>query len=376
MTALFDLARREGNPARRPADDYLQRGQFLFGLDEDVVFFADPELADHIGDRRREHGLGDRTLVMSSALEELLSHDLPDRIEQAHRRRPILNGDPAKDTALYVALGWSKFRLVELAIQLDPFGTTHFAWIDFGLYGGLPAHHAADQPFARPSDRVRLLMLKPFSREEIGDSAYYSWLRGHLGAGYVSGSRASMLRLNELMAAEAESALASGFGPTEEQLLPVVAAEHPDLFEFHYGDYSHVLENYVRLRGSATNLLFQMRHCRAVGDFDRALDIVWRLLAGYQDGTFACGADQLAELLDECFIAAYHAEYPEQHLAHEIAGLYAGLVIRDPDARDVFLRHEIRLRSNFALLSDEAEAIPRRLLRSPPRSQRKFALCD
>jgi hypothetical protein len=352
VTALFDLPRRERNPDRTPIGDYLRHGEFLLRLEHDIVFFVDEEFEGHVVERRRACGLLDRTVVVATPLEALRTQPLVARIAAARRRNPVLNADPAKDTPRYVGLTWSKFVLLDEAIALDPFGSTHFAWIDFGLGVVETKHHAEDGVFARSPDKVRLLMMKSFTADEVAESTYYRYLRGHVAAGYVSGGRATLRRICDLLLAEAECELERGCAPSEEQLLPVICARHPDLFEFHYGDYRHILDNYVRLRGSAQNLLFQMRHCRSVSNFRRGYEIGVRILASYRAATFECDAAELATLFDEFFIAAYYAEYPRQDAARDVARLYADLAHADHNFREIFLRSEIRIRNNFSLLSD------------------------
>ena len=182
--------------------------------------------------------------------------------------------------------------------------------------------------------------------------SYFSHLRGHIGAGYVTASHATVERLSALFAEDAERALDEGFGPSDEQLLPVLISRAPDLFEFHYGDYPSILENYVRLRASATHLLFVMRNCRELGEFQRGCEIGRRVLDSHREGTFEADPDCLSALLDEYFIAAYHDEYPDQHAARSVALAYADLVQTDAGLREAFLRDEEHIRQNFSFLTN------------------------
>ena len=354
VTCLFDLAAREAPTTRRTPADYLEAGAFLFGLDQDLVCFADPVLAPEIAARRRAAGLGKRTCVIPLALETLPAHELCDRIDAAQRANPVRNASPVKDTVLYTVLIWSKFELLRRATALDPFGASHLAWIDLGIAA---RPHPADDVFARPSDRVRVMVMRGFTEHDISDRRdYYSYLRGFISAGYVTGPRDGLLRLCDLFDALASAELADGLAPSEEQLLPVLAVEHSDLFDFHYGDYEGLLCNYVRLRGYAGNLRFQMSDARAEGNFTHGHEIGSRVIESWREGTFECEPEQLAALLDETFIAAWNADGPDR--AAPVAALYARLVAELPGFRDVFLRDEVRIRSNFALLPETSRPWP------------------
>ena len=351
VTALFDLARREGNPRRRNVEHYMRAAEYLFDLDADVIAFADPELADGLADARRLAGHEARTVVVPLALEELPAHELAGPIVAARRAHPILNGDPDKDTPLYAVLQWSKFELVRRATDLDPFDATHYGWLDIGL----PSRpHPADRVFEQPADRVRLLAMRGFREADLADAAdYLSHLRGHVAAGYVTASAPAFMRLCERFDARAREFLEARLAPSEEQLLPILCLEEPELFEFHYGDYGAILSNYLRLRGSAENLIFQLRDARAHGDFAHGHAIGSRLLESVSEGTFECHPHLLSDLLDEAFIAAWYDEGAGPDVAGHVASVYAGLVQSDPDFRDAFLRDEIRIRSNFASLPAE-----------------------
>lgn len=349
VSALFDLGRRERNPRRRPADEYLRDGGMLMELDAELVVFADPELAPRVAEMREARGLEARTRVIPLALEELPAHSLLDRIAEARERNPVLNRDPDKDTPLFVVVQWSKFELVRRAIELDPFGSSHYAWIDFVNRGADP--HPADPVFERPSDRVRLLRMRGFCPEDVADRRdYYSHIRGLVAGGYIAADREHFLRLAELFASLSEEELEAGFGPSEEQLLPVLCLDQPDLFEFHHGDYADLFTNYLQLRGGADNLLLQLRTARDERDFGYADSLGTQVVAAHRAGTLKCEPGQLAELLDEAFVAAWRTGGSRSEAAADIAALYAELVRADPAFRDAFLRDEVRVRANFDFL--------------------------
>jgi hypothetical protein len=356
VTGLFDLARREPATHRTTVARYLERAdQHVLGIEQPLVAFVDPELAEPITTRRRERGLGERTVVVPIALEELRAHGLLDEIERARRRRPLLNGDPVKDTSLFTVVQWAKLELVRRAAALDPFAATHLAWIDIALRFG---PHPDDDPFADTPDRVRAFVLRPFFAREMDDrERYFSYLWGHTASGYLSGSRENMLWLAARVEAAADEALAGGFAASEEQLLPLVASADPERFEFHHGDYGHELANYVRPRGSAENLAFQLRILRAESAWERAIPMVRAIVESVEQGTFDARGDHLAELLDECFLSAWYGDLGDRSLARRVYDAFIEALEREPGFREVFLRDEIRLRKNFAFVTSTTQPL-------------------
>ena len=256
VTGLFDLVRREGN-ARRPVADYLSFGELVLSLENRLVVFADPELEGPIRARRAAFGLLDRTTIVPLPFEELPAARLVPEIEAARRRHPVENANPGKDTPRYVALGWSKLGLVARAIALTEGGTSHAAWIDFGIAHIARARSLAESRlFSTAPGRVRLLRLRRPEEGELADpKSYFSRLRRLVAGGLLAGETGAMTRFADLFDAEARRALDAGFGPSEEQLFPLLVAAHPDLFDLVDGDYDSLLEPRRPGRSVALNMI-------------------------------------------------------------------------------------------------------------------------
>jgi hypothetical protein len=358
VTALYDLARRGPRCSRPTVEEYLAWGEFVFGLDHDIVFYVDADLEPEVRERREAHGLMHRTAINPVPLERLPAYALLEAISSARRRHPLVNGNPDKDTPLYTVLVWSKFELLRQVLAQPPFPATHVSWIDLGLAkSAVTDHSLEDGVFTNPGDGVHLLMTRSPLAAELADRRHYlSYHWGQISAGYISGDTTSVAQLSELVLAEARAALELGYAANDEQLLALVH-QRCSAITFHYGDYPHVLENYRHLRGSADNLLFQLRHCRNPKHWDRARarEIATGIVASCRAGTFECDPRMLAELLEECMMAVFCGDFPNRSAALEVAELYQQMARADAEFRDAFLRNEIRVRTNFAALSETGE---------------------
>jgi hypothetical protein len=349
VTYLFDLARREPETDRTSVESYLRLAdEFVLGIHHDLVVFAEPEFAERIEAVRGRRALGARTRVVPIAFEDLPAAALVPQIEAARAIRPLSNVNPRKDTSLYTALGWSKPELAARVAEDTPFDGSHVGWIDIGLrFRPQPG----EDPFAHPSDRLRLLSMRPVFEHELADREHYlASLRGHVAAGYACGSRENMVWLGAAFGRLARESLDAGFAGSDEQLLPLLATTHPERFALYRGNYEDILANYLVLHRGAENLSFQLRVWREEGVPGQGASLAREVMESVTAGEFAADAEPLATLLDDCYVAAWYGE-PEPHsLARQIAELYLKRAERDPALRDVFLRNEIHVRRNFSFL--------------------------
>lgn len=353
VTALYDLARREPSRRRPAPHDYLAWGEFVLGLDHELVVYVDPELEPEVRRRRDAHGLLHRTAIRPVPLEQLPAHRFLGEITAARQRHPLVNGNPDKDTPLYTVLTSSKFDLLREVLEERPFEATHLAWIDVGLAKSAVTDHALeDGVFSAPGDGVHLLMTRRPLPSELADRGHFlSYHWGHIAAGYISGDAGSIAQLSAAATAEAQSARKLGYAASDEQLLTLIHQRCPGV-SFHYGDYPFVLENYHAARGSADNLLFQLRHCRTEQwDRNRAREIALGIVDSCRVGIFECDPRLLAELIEECMIAIYCGDFPKRSAAVQAAELYQRLALEHAEFREAFLINEIRVRANFAAVS-------------------------
>ena len=271
VSALFDLAGRENNRRRRTIEEYLELGKVVLDLDENMVFYADSEPAAVIEAERRARG------------------------------RPIRNANPDKDTPLYRRLSWSKFEALARTIDASPFPMERAAWLDFGIGHVARADYwPVERPFRRLSRRIRLLRLRPFTGASLGEpDEYFSFLRGLVGGGLIGGGPAEVSWLCDRVFEEVDRALADGWAPLEEQVIPLIAARDPDAFEFYAGDYSHILDDYFRPHGSAENLLFQLRVYRKAGELAAARRLGGEIVASLDEGCFDADSATTAALVGE-----------------------------------------------------------------------------
>ncbi len=92
----------------------------------------------HVWRRRKAHNLLNKTLIQRREFSELGMASLESDINQYRRENPITNAKSIKETAKYYILINNKPYFVEEVMKINPFNTSHYGWIDFGI------HHVID----------------------------------------------------------------------------------------------------------------------------------------------------------------------------------------------------------------------------------------
>jgi hypothetical protein len=245
VSAFFDLASRESS-TRPNAEYYLTHGRFLLSLNVNKVIYCDRHMEEPIKKIIDEFGTWDSTILRPTSLEERKYYELLPEASNCSRAQ---SNNIVKDTVLYSITMWVKFELLEEVAKENPWNNSHIAWFDFGLAHVAETEYAMEAFEELPEQGVRLLMLRPWTKEEVLDPTYYDAHRGINGAGFILGTRNNIIDLCKVFRQEVSIALFKGKAPVDEQILPVIHMKYPTLFKFYYGDYAEILENVKYIRG-------------------------------------------------------------------------------------------------------------------------------
>ena len=334
VSCLYDLGKR--GAAGRGIDFYVKHAAMALQLDLPLVIFVDPELAQWVRDTRARYGLNACTRVIERPLEDLpVARLLP----SLAGFRTFANGDAAKDTPHHQVVEWSKFDLVEEVIAANPFGTDHFAWIDAGI-----GHVAAPSTqFPAATTRVSVLQMCAVAPQETADRmAFFGHERGRIAGGLLRARRDAFGELIGEFRCELASALAQRFRPNEQMILSYLTVTQPDLFEFYYGDYASILCNWDAVRRDVDTVFLNIAHCRRHGLWDAGRAACAAIDAALASEVLVLDADRRAKLLDEHYIAAWHAG------EHDVARELRDRLLRDCAQTDYFASHRQRILGNFA----------------------------
>lgn len=337
VSCCFNLGRRDGTD-RRPPEFFFRYGACVLELPLPLVLFLDPEFESWAVQERERLGFGEITRIVARPLEASVSEDLVPRL--ARLACPENVDGARKETPWHLALQYAKLDMVCEALEENPFGTEHYAWIDFGL------HHVARRPisFPAPSDRIAVMQMVAVAAREIEDRAdFYRYERGRIAGGFLRGHRDSLTDLRQAFDAELAAALAMQLRPNEQMVYSLLAAKRPELFELYYGDYISILLNWDFVRDSFDTVMLNARFCREHVLWESALAVNTAVEASLVQGALALDPDRRAMWLDEYYIAAWYSERPE--LCARLAG-----ELRVLRHSSYYVEHRHRLEANLKLL--------------------------
>ena len=255
VTCCYDLVKR-GSGEHRSIDWMLTHGGYVLGLDQELMIFADPELA---ADLIKVRG-GRPTKIVTIGFEDLLG-DI--RVAAVHRGSLQQNARKTKVTATYVQLMWSKYAMLEKALELTD--ASHVGWIDFSI-----AHVAKLPPegvdvFADPPDAPRVHVLRCFNKRTVDHPDYWRYVHGHLAGGLVVGGRDGIAQLVHDFWGAVDHATAIGLSPLDEGVLSYIVAQRPSDFSYSYGDYEDILQNHDAPRGGEAHRRWIVEDARSQG---------------------------------------------------------------------------------------------------------------
>ena len=222
---------------------------------------------------------------------------------------PATNSFSLRDTIEYAIIVWSKAATVRTIAQENPFGSTHFAWIDYGIA------HVAElldvdwkqiEMFSTTTDKLRIAERMATAPREIVDPWYfYSTNSARVCGGLITGTAARFDELTALFDDEIKRMIPTGTYALEEQVLAAVTALKPDMVERWYTDYYGVLTNVAMLRRDVDTVIANLKHCHVDGLYAIGADIA-RFILRSGEAYFHLLPEQCFHLLDAGMACALH----------------------------------------------------------------------
>jgi len=271
VTMFFDVRGEhiKSNTSYKTKDSYLELAQhFILRLPYPLIIFVDvtdKTLEEFVVNTRQSHGLLNKTCIFKLAIQNSYFYKDLERINLLMKSSVITNSNKDKDTALYVVVTSNKMDFMEKAIELNPFQSSHFLWMDFGIN-----HVAKDSEIIHTwinqiPNKIKQLCINPYI-ENVEPKEHFQLIYHNTAGGLFSGSIANLLQYASLFKEKTAQIYKEEWYQLDEAVMSIVQRENPDLFDFFYGDYEGIISNYLIPTHSWWLISSGMRKCLNVNN--------------------------------------------------------------------------------------------------------------
>ena len=256
VTAYFDLTRMtDASPsiAARPPSYYLENARATMSLNQNLVVFCEPDMLESIRALRPAH-LEAKTKYIPMSFEEFPLCAYRDRLTENRKTAPSHDD---RNTVSYYLFCMARYAMLKRIIQENPFGSTHFAWLNFCIER-MGYRNLIELPNVFKQNRSKFSTCYiDYARPDILDSVVRTG-RCTMCSGFFTGDAEHMKAFCDRIEDKFFQYLEKGLGHADEQLYSPIYFENPDMFEFYYGDYQEMITNYQWVKDRPNRPLYQL----------------------------------------------------------------------------------------------------------------------
>lgn len=240
---FFDLTMfSDASKETRPTSFYMLNGKPVMDLDAPMIIFCDAITEPMIRTLR----VNPKTVYVSKPLIEYDYFTNSLGLIQSNREKSNGYKSSDRNTVTYLLMGMFKVLAIQLANKLNPFQSTHFAWVDFGCNHFIRGVKTAAQLLHNSHNKVAVTYIHYRSHAELND------MRRYMEYGAPCGIASTVYTVESAYADRYASAMFSvfydmltqGYGHTDETCMVYCYDRYPDLFTLRFGDYYSVITNY------------------------------------------------------------------------------------------------------------------------------------
>jgi hypothetical protein len=257
VTAYFNLTKcPDASPEIHARDKnyYFSHAISTLSLPYNLVIYCDTESREQI-EKIRPTWFADKTRYVIREFDELRFYkhgeplsrtfrDYRDKIVENRRTHPYYFDN--RNTASYYLFCMARYAMLKETITENPFGSTHFAWINFCIERmGFQNLIRLDEALAVNRNKFSTCYIDYVPENLVKDTAeYFRFGRCSMCSGFFTGNAEYMFKVCDLVENKFLEYLNKGYGHADEQLFSPVYFENPDMFEHYYGDYLQMITNY------------------------------------------------------------------------------------------------------------------------------------
>jgi len=301
VTAYFDLTKMPDasiSIKARPAEHYLASARATMSTEQNLVVFCEPESVATLQAMRPAWLLEKHTKFVPMSFEDFPLTQYRAKIQQNRQEKPYNFDD--RNTASYYLLCMARYAMLKRVMEENPFGSTHFAWLNICIERmGWRNVAALESVWRQNRDKFSTCYIDYQPEHLVRNMPeYFKWGRCSMCSGFFTGRADYFKRFCDAIEEKFMLALEAGYGHADEQLFSMVYFDNRDIFEVYYGDYREMVTNYVEpVDRSFEPVRLLIAHSAAAGDnlvAERGCEALWN---GWKKGTVEFSDNQLRELM-------------------------------------------------------------------------------
>jgi len=221
---------------------YFQLGTLLMKSNVPKIIFVDETMYEKIKDYQNHN-----TKII---LVDKKNYYLYSYLNTEHLQNFYLNSDnPIKDTVAYMITICLKTEWMREAVDINPFGSDHFVWVDFGIRHVFNCDDTAfintlETLTHRPHDKIRIASI--WNLQQNTNKNVYEEILWYFAGGVFGGSKEKILTFADLMREKCLQII------HEKQTLMwevniwyLIYLENKELFDCYYCDHNNtIITNY------------------------------------------------------------------------------------------------------------------------------------
>ena len=251
-TACFDLTQYSSNS--RSLEIAIQNMDTLLQVPCFLVIFCDSITQPYIKNIRNDkYGLGDLTCYIEQQFEDIWTYTYIDQVRE--NRSLYFPTETHRSSVEKHLICCNKFDFVLQTIELNPFNTTKFGWIDSSIgenakiicenYEKNMLLYILENITYKFHIQILNVCDKKY-KEKSNKNEYYEQYRWVVCGGlFTTSADIGIIVLNRLKEVFVET-MKMGYGHNEEMLYLEILDEYYYFIERSYGDYKHILNNFIR----------------------------------------------------------------------------------------------------------------------------------
>jgi hypothetical protein len=258
VTAYFNLTKcpdASKEIKERHQEYYLNHSYGCLSLPYNMVIYCDTDSLPKIQEIRPDYlsskteyivcDFDDFSFKKNGKYLDKTFKEYRDMIIENRKQKPYLFDE--RNTASYYLFCVSRYLMLKDVIDKNPFGSTHFSWINFCIERmGHTNLLRLDHALSIKRNRFSTVYMDHIEEDIVKNtSVYFEWGRPSLCSGFFTGNYEYMYKVCDLIENKFLEYLEQGYGHADEQLMCPVYYENPDLFELFYGEYFQMITNYV-----------------------------------------------------------------------------------------------------------------------------------